>query len=278
MTKIQQHLFHLVDSSPWPFFGSCGALFFTLNFSAYLHGFKLGGILTILGLLYLICVATGWWKDVIRESTYQGNHTVKVQNGLKMGIILFIVTEIMLFLAFFWAFLHSSLSPTIEIGCVWPPYELKTFSPWGVPLLNTLILVLSGISVTWAHHAIILGNYVQLKFSLIITIILAILFTNLQICEYLEADFGITDGVYGSTFYLTTGLHGFHVIIGTIFLAVCLIRIVLGHFSRTHHLGFEGAIWYWHFVDVVWLFLFILIYWWGNAELISTTEPFQILN
>jgi cytochrome c oxidase subunit 3 len=159
-----------------------------------------------------------------------------------------------------------------------PPYELKTFSPWGVPLLNTLILVLSGISVTWAHHAIILGNFVQLKFSLIITIILAILFTNLQICEYLEADFGVTDGVYGSTFYLTTGLHGFHVIIGTIFLAVCLVRIILGHFSRTHHLGFEGAIWYWHFVDVVWLFLFILIYWWGNAELITTTEPFQILN
>jgi len=165
------------------------------------------------------------------------------------------------------AFFASSLSPSIEIGCVWPPHNLKVFSAWGVPLLNTFILVLSGVSVTWAHHALLLGNYVQTNFSLIITIALAILFTNLQVCEYLEADFSISDGIYGSVFYMATGFHGFHVLIGTIFLIVCYFRHVKGHFSRTHHVGLESAIWYWHFVDVVWLFLFLVIYWWGNTSL-----------
>jgi len=263
---LNQHLFHLVDASPWPFLGSCGGFFLTLNLVAYMHGFLYGGLLVLVSLVYILIIMFAWWRDVIREATFQGHHTLKVQQGLKYGVILFIVSEIMLFFAFFWAFFHSSLVPTIEIGCVWPPVGLNTFSPWGVPLLNTLILLLSGISVTWAHHAILLGNYIQVIFSLILTVSLAILFTNLQICEYLEAEFSLSDGIYGSVFYLTTGLHGFHVLVGTLFLIVCLIRVYLGHFSRSHHLGFEAAIWYWHFVDVVWLGLFLIIYWWGNAS------------
>jgi len=261
----KRHLFHLVDPSPWPLFSAFGAFAVTFNAVLFFHEYN-SGINLLFSMLYLILTSIYWWRDVIREGTFQGCHTSVVQTGLRLGMILFIVSEVMFFFSFFWAFFHSSLSPTIEIGCTWPPHNLKVFSAWGVPLLNTFILVLSGISVTWAHHALLLGNYRQTNFSLILTIILAILFTNLQICEYLEADFGISDGVYGSVFYMATGFHGFHVLIGTIFLVVCYFRHVKGHFSRTHHVGVESAIWYWHFVDVVWLFLFLVIYWWGNTS------------
>jgi cytochrome c oxidase subunit 3 len=261
----KRHQFHLVDASPWPFFSAVGALSITLNAVVYFHSYD--SIFFVgLSVLYVSLIAAFWWRDVIREATFEGCHTKVVQQGLKLGMILFIVSEVMFFFSFFWAFFHSSLSPSIEIGCVWPPFGLKVFSPWGVPLLNTFILVLSGVSVTWAHHALLLGNYVQTRISLLITIFLAILFTNLQICEYLEAGFAISDGVYGSVFFMATGFHGFHVLIGTMFLSIMFIRFIKHHFSQTHHIGFEAAIWYWHFVDVVWLVLFISIYWWGNQQ------------
>ena len=205
-----------------------------------------------------------WWRDIIRESTYQGHHTTTVQAGLKSGMVLFIVSEIMFFLAFFWAFFHSSLAPTIEIGAVWPPKGIDVLNPWEIPFLNTVILLTSGATVTWAHHAILAGQKTQGMVSLAATIILAAIFTGFQVIEYIEAPFTITDGIYGSTFFMATGFLGFHVFIGTIFLFICLLRLNANQFSTHQHFGFEAAAWYWHFVDVVWLFLFVAIYWWGG--------------
>jgi cytochrome c oxidase subunit 3 len=189
-------------------------------------------------------------------------HTKAVQRGLKMGVVLFIVSEVMFFFAFFWAYFHSSLAPAIEIGSIWPPVGITVFSPWGVPLLNTLILLLSGVTITYAHHALTLGNRFYLVDGLAFTILLAVIFTFLQAFEYRTAPFNISDGIYGSTFFMATGFHGFHVIIGTTFIVVCLMRV--HHFTKQHHVGFEAAAWYWHFVDVVWLFLFVSIYFWGS--------------
>jgi len=205
-----------------------------------------------------------WWRDIVREGTFEGQHTNSVQAGLKMGMILFIASEVMFFVAFFWAFFHSSFNPSPAIGGVWPPAFIATLDPWKIPLLNTILLLSSGASVTWAHHSIVLGDKFQACVALIVTIVLAVIFTGLQGYEYISAPFTIADSVYGSTFYMATGFHGFHVFIGTCFLAVCLGRLYYNHFTREHHFGFEAAAWYWHFVDVVWLFLFITIYWWGS--------------
>lgn len=264
MKSYQKHPFHLVDPSPWPIFGSLGALASTIGGVMYMHSFVGGGLLCSLGLTMLLYTMFVWWRDVIRESTYEGHHTSLVQSGLRYGMILFIVSEIMFFFAFFWAFFHSSLSPTIDIGAVWPPKGIDVLDPWGIPFLNTLILLSSGAAVTWAHHAILAGLKKQAVYGLLATVLLALVFTCFQGMEYVEAPFTISDGIYGSTFFLATGFHGFHVIIGTIFLAICCIRQYMGHFTQKHHFGFEAAAWYWHFVDVVWLFLFVSIYWWGG--------------
>jgi cytochrome c oxidase subunit 3 len=263
--NIQRHPYHLVDPSPWPFFGAMGALTLTTGAVMFLHSFEGGKFLFFLGLTILLYTMFVWWRDVIRESTFSGHHTKQVQNGLRYGMILFIVSEIMFFFAFFWAFFHSSLAPDIEIGSVWPPKGLEVFNPWQIPLLNTIILLSSGASVTWAHHAIQAGKRSDALKALTLTVGLAVLFTAFQAYEYIEAPFAISDGIYGSTFFLATGFHGFHVIIGTLFLAVCLYREFKYHFTKEHHFGFEAAAWYWHFVDVVWLFLFVSIYWWGGA-------------
>jgi len=230
----------------------------------YFHGFNGGGSFLIFGLVFLFSTMFLWWRDVIREGTFEGQHTSIVQLGLRFGIILFIVSEIIFFFAFFWSFFWASLAPVPEIGAVWPPRGIQTLNAWEVPFLNTVILLSSGASVTWAHHAIISGNRKEAILSLIITICLAVVFTLLQLFEYSNAQFTISDGIYGSTFYIATGFHGFHVFIGTCFLTVCLVRLLQYHFTKQHHFGFEAAAWYWHFVDVVWLFLFVSIYWWGN--------------
>lgn len=216
------------------------------------------------GLVLVVLLMIIWWRDVIREATFEGHHTLVVQKGLRYGMLLFIVSEIMFFFAFFWAFFHSSLAPTIEIGSIWPPEGIHPFNPKEIPLLNTIILLTSGATVTWAHHSILLGKKFEAVYGLIATVLLAILFTALQAFEYSEAAFNISDGIYGSTFFMATGFHGFHVIIGTLFLTVCLFRLINNHFTILHHFGFEAAAWYWHFVDVVWLFLFVSIYWWGT--------------
>ena len=263
LTQLK-HPYHLVDPSPWPLLGSLGALTMAFGMVKYMHYYAGGFYVLVFGLLVTSFTMFVWWRDIIREGTFEGRHTKKVQRGLRLGVILFIVSEVMFFVSFFWAFFHSSLGPAIQIGQLWPPLGIEVMSPWGIPLLNTVILLSSGATVTWAHHAVVAGEKQHAVYGLILTVILAILFTGFQVFEYLHAEFTISDSVYGSSFYMATGFHGFHVLVGSIFLLVCLVRLRNDHFTRTHHIGFEGAIWYWHFVDVVWLFLFVTIYWWGG--------------
>lgn len=262
---MRKHPFHLVDPSPWPIFASFAAFLSTVGGVMYMHAYSGGGLVLSLGQSMILYSMFVWWRDVVRESTYEGHHTSLVQLGLRYGMILFIVSEVMFFLAFFWAFFHSSLAPSVEIGAVWPPKGIQVLNPWEIPFLNTLILLSSGAAVTWAHHAILAGKREQAIIGLTLTVLLAVFFTAFQAYEYLEAPFTISDGIYGSTFFLATGFHGFHVFIGTVFLLVCLIRYIQYHFTKKHHFGFEAAAWYWHFVDVVWLFLFVSIYYWGGA-------------
>lgn len=260
----QRHSFHLVDPSPWPIVTAFSALMLTFGAVLYMHGYFGGSFLVQFGFCMILFMMFCWWRDIVREATIEGQHTSSVQTGLKIGMLLFIVSEVMFFFGFFWAFFHSSFNPSPAIGGVWPPAFISTLDPWKVPLLNTLLLLSSGASVTWCHHSIVLGNKFEASVSLIVTIVLAMIFTALQGFEYVTAPFSISDGIYGSTFYMATGFHGFHVFVGTCFLTVCLIRLYFNHFTKEHHFGFEAAAWYWHFVDVVWLFLFITIYWWGS--------------
>jgi cytochrome c oxidase subunit 3 len=262
MSLIYFHPFHIVDQSPWPLTGALSALIIT---SGTVYWFQ-GGTNTLisLGLLILVITSIQWWRDISREAALQGHHSYEVETNIRLGMILFITSEVLFFLSFFWAFLHSRLAPAIEIGILWPPKNIAAFNPFQIPLLNTILLLSSGVSVTWAHHRIIENNHSQAKQGLFVTIILGLYFTSLQAYEYIEAPFSFADSVYGSTFFIATGFHGLHVIIGTTFLAVCLYRLITYQFSKKHHFGFEAAAWYWHFVDVVWLFLFITIYWWGS--------------
>lgn len=258
-----KHPFHLVDSSPWPIVTSGMAFSLVVGAIQFMHTDK-GFSLFFLSLFGLILSLFGWFRDIVIESTFEGHHTKLVQRGLMYGFILFIVSEVMFFFSFFWAFFHASLSPDIGIGAVWPPLGIEVFSPWDIPLLNTVILLTSGATVTWAHNGLLAGSRDDMTNGLLLTIFLGVLFTGLQGFEYVSAPFDISDSVYGSIFYMATGFHGFHVIIGTTFLAVCLFRHLKYHFTRQHHLGFEAAAYYWHFVDVVWLFLYVSIYWWGS--------------
>jgi cytochrome c oxidase subunit 3 len=259
-----QHPYHLVDASPWPFVISFGLFFLTFGFVMYLHGYSGSNIMTLTGFIIVALTMYTWFRDIVREAVYEGNHTKQVQMGLRKGVLLFIGTELSFFISFFWAFFHSALAPTPEIGSLWPPLGIETVNAWGIPLLNTIILLSSGATITWAHYSIVYGDRKNAILSLVLTISLAFIFTMIQAYEYIESSFSISDGIYGSTFYLLTGFHGFHVIVGTIFILVSTIRLVNHHFTKQHHFGFEAAAWYWHFVDVVWLFLFVSVYWWGG--------------
>nr|AJF93973.1 cytochrome c oxidase subunit 3 [Oopsacas minuta] len=255
------HPYHLVEPSPWPIIGGCGALFLTTGSILFFH-FTHKSII-IIGSLTTIIMMIAWWRDVIRESSFQGLHTIKVQTGLKEGMILFISSEVLFFFSFFWAFFHSSLAPTTEIGSNWPPEGIQPLNPIAIPLLNTLVLLSSGITITWTHNSLIKGSKKNATKSLTLTILLGIFFTYLQILEYSNSSFTISDSIYGSTFFVATGFHGAHVLIGTTFLLICRLRLNYNHFTTNHHIGFETSAWYWHFVDVVWLFLYTCIYWWG---------------
>ncbi|YP_009343949.1 cytochrome c oxidase subunit III (mitochondrion) [Diadema setosum] len=257
-----QHPYHLVDQSPWPLTGAISGLMMTSGLVLWFHTQSTS--LLFIGFILLITTMINWWRDVVREATFQGSHTAIVENGLRYGMILFITSEVCFFFAFFWAFFHSSLAPSVEIGVTWPPTGISPLNPFLVPLLNTAVLLSSGVTITWAHHSILAGNRTESIQALFLTILLGIYFTALQAWEYLDAPFTIADSVYGSTFFVATGFHGLHVIIGTTFLLVCFFRLVNFHFSAHHHFGFEAAAWYWHFVDVVWLFLYVCIYWWGS--------------
>lgn len=260
----QRHSFHLVSESPWPLLSAIGALAITFGMALFFHGYSGGVSLIEQALVQLFFCAGCWWRDVIRESTFDISHTRRVLTGLKWGMILFIISEVMFFFAFFWSFFFFSFNPALELGGVWPPLYISILNPFEIPLLNTILLLSSGATLTWAHHSIVFGAKDQAVFALVVTIFLAILFTGWQGFEYLNAPFTMSDSVYGSIFYLTTGFHGFHVFVGTCFLSVCLYRLFFDHFTRERHFGFEAAAWYWHFVDIVWLLLYIVFYLWGS--------------
>lgn len=260
----QRHFFHMVTPSPWPFFIALHIFILVLGGVLYMHTYNGGGYLILWGIFNILYIVNLWLRDVIREGTFEGMHTLKVQKNLKTGFALFIITEIMFFFGFFWAFFHCSLAPSIEIGCVWPPVGIIPINPWKLPLFNTFLLLQSGIYITICHMFMRIGSAKKVYTFYINTLICGLLFTIIQVFEYIYAPFTISDGIYGSTFYMLTGFHGFHVLAGSIFIIVCLVRTILGHFTRSHHVGFECAAWYWHFVDVVWLFLFVCVYVWGS--------------
>lgn len=261
--NFQNHPFHLVSPSPWPILTSVSLFILMTSTVLFLHGFQGFGYLVLIAILNLIYVMSLWFRDVVSEGTYLGNHTSAVQRGLNLGVGLFIVTEAFFFLAIFWAFFHSSISPSVEIGAQWPPLGIQAINPFELPLLNTVILLSSGVTITYAHHSLIQGNRKGALYGTIATIILAIIFTLFQGVEYTVSSFTISDSIYGTCFYIGTGFHGLHVMIGTAFLGVGLWRLIAYHLTDHHHVGYESGILYWHFVDVVWLFLYISIYYWG---------------
>ena len=270
------HDYHLVAPSPWPLVGSVSVFIMAVGGIVWMKnlGFgslHLGPYIFGVGLLGVLYTMLQWWLDVIHEAQH-GDHTRVVQISHRYGMILFIASEVMFFVAWFWAYFNVALFPSESIeylrsaftGGVWPPKGTAPLDPFHLPLFNTLILLTSGTTITWAHHGLLHNDRTALKYGLILTFLLGMLFTSVQGYEYAHAEFAFKNSIYGSTFFMATGFHGFHVIIGTIFLIVCTIRAYAGQFTPKQHLGFEFAAWYWHFVDVVWLFLFTCIYVWGS--------------
>ncbi len=276
-----KHDYHLVDPSPWPIVGSVGAFIMALGGVAYMNANGLfgynGSAIFFIGLAIVIYVMMSWWRDVIREAEIRKDHTPVVQLGLRYGMVLFIASEVMFFVAWFWAYFGTFLfvdevqqaTRFAVTGGVWPPEGIEAFDPWHLPLMNTLILLTSGTTVTWAHHALQQDDRKAVIQGLWLTVVLGAAFSGVQAYEYAHAAFDYSGNIYGATFFMATGFHGFHVLIGTIFLAVCLGRVYAGHFTPKQHFGFEAAAWYWHFVDVVWLFLFFCIYVWGGPSVVT---------
>ncbi len=259
--------YHLVDPSIWPL---VGALSGGLTLFGVIQAAHFGTYIYLwIGLLCVLLTMFMWWRDVLVESRTPGLHSAIVRLGLRYGMMLFIVSEVMFFVGFFWAYFHFALEPEHVLGTAtptWPPQGIKTFNPFSLPFLNTMLLLLSGTTVTWAHHSLIEGDRKGLVRGLACTVVLGLLFTTCQAIEYSDAPFKFNGGgIYPSIFFLATGFHGFHVIVGTIFLFVCLMRARAGQFTPERHFGFEAAAWYWHFVDVVWLFLFVAVYLWGQG-------------
>jgi cytochrome c oxidase subunit 3 len=270
----KHHDYHLVNPSPWPAIGGASAFILAVGAVNWMHG----GHWAVMALGFALVFYTMfmWWRDVINEA-HAGDHTPVVSLHLRYGMIMFIASEVMFFVAWFWAFFDASLFADEAIQAsrvavtegVWPPKGTAIFDPWHLPLVNTLILLTSGTTVTWAHHALLNNDRKGLIWGLVATVALGALFTAVQAYEYAHAAFAFSrdngGNIYGSTFFMATGFHGFHVLVGTIFLLVCLFRALKGHFTPQQHFGFEAAAWYWHFVDVVWLFLFACIYVWASS-------------
>ncbi|PPB81089.1 cytochrome c oxidase subunit 3 [Albidovulum inexpectatum] len=268
MAHTKNHDYQILPPSIWPLLGSLGG--FTMLFGAVLWMQGITPFVFVAGAILVAYVMYGWWSDMIREAN-AGEHTPVVRISLRYGFILFIISEVMFFAAWFWTFFKHALYPmhpeglSPKVDGVWPPAGIETFDPWHLPLINTLILLCSGAAVTWAHHALVHeNNRKDVVNGLALAVFLGVCFTILQVYEYSHAAFGFAGNIYGATFFMATGFHGAHVIIGTIFLLVCMIRAMKGHFTPEQHVGFEAAAWYWHFVDVVWLFLFAAIYIWGR--------------
>lgn len=289
MAHAKNHDYHILPPSPWPLLTSLSVLATTMGF-VFWHHEKISGLLFGAGIIAILACLIAWWSDVTNEAEHKGDHTPVVQLHHRYGMVLFIASEVMFFVAWFWAFFDAALFPaelartlgdtpiaSADLGTikqylrteftkgVWPPEGTHVFNAWRLPLLNTLILLLSGCTLTYAHHALVHNQRKDFMWGLGVTIALGLFFSALQVVEYIEAPFAFKESIYGATFFLATGFHGFHVVMGTTFLAVCFIRGAKGHFKPDHHFGFEAAAWYWHFVDVVWLFLFAAIYLWGNS-------------
>ncbi|MBX3529188.1 MAG: cytochrome c oxidase subunit 3 [Rhizobiaceae bacterium] len=281
-SHAKQHDYHIIDPSPWPALGSLGALIMAVGGIAWMQSIKgnefhfvglniAGPWIFFIGLAVVLYVMFAWWSDTIKEA-HEGHHTRVVSLHLRYGMIMFIASEVMFFVAWFWAFFDASLFPgeaaqvtrSEFLGGQWPPVGIEVLDPWHLPLYNTIILLLSGTTVTWAHHALLHDDRKGLVWGLAVTVALGVLFSCVQVYEYVHAPFAFKSSIYGATFFMATGFHGFHVFIGTVFLTVCLFRAIAGHFTPKQHFGFEAAAWYWHFVDVVWLFLFACIYVWGS--------------
>lgn len=292
--KNTRHPYHILASSPWPFVVSLQLFVLLIGFALYMHNFSLGGFTALVGLVSVIFSLYCWWCDIILESTHWRQHTSYIQKGLRYGMLLFILSEVMFFFSFFWAFFHSSISPTIQIGGIWPPLGIRTLNPWGLPLFNTILLLSSGIFATYAHHTIkdfaLNGAsgvslqelitmstadidaytkkhsriYARIGYSLCLAICFGLFFSGVQLYEYKHATFTISDSVYGAIFYMATGFHGLHVLIGTIFLIVITIRFYNHDFFGRFFFGVDAGVWYWHFVDVIRILLFVCIYWWGS--------------
>lgn len=261
------HPYHLVRPSVWPLVGSLAAgmlavLMVLAMHKVQWHGITFGWWAPSLGLVAVVAVMAVWWRDVIFEAVTEQAHTAVAKIGFRFGMLLFIASEVMFFVAFFWAFFGAALYPA---GGVWPPEGIRTIDPFDLPFLMTSILLLSGCTVTWAHHEILHGNREAAVKALSLTVALGIVFLFIQGYEYVHAPYAFKGGIFPSAFFMATGFHGFHVLVGTLFLAVCLARTAKGHFKPESHFGFEAAAWYWHFVDVVWLFLFVAVYIWGGG-------------
>ncbi len=285
-TTGKPHPYHLVRPSIWPLLSALAGGILAAGAVIYMHdihlfanpdagveGVKVGLNGVYLGVACILMVMFGWWKEVIHESVVEKAHNSITEIGLRYGMSLFICSEVMFFVAFFWAYFNAAFYPTEAVGFVWPPAGIHTIDPFDLPLMMTLILLLSGCTATWAHHAILEGKNKEVIQALSYTVFLGVFFLGFQIYEYANSHFAFTDGIYASTFFMATGFHGFHVFVGTVFLFVCWVRAKKGHFTPKEHFGFEAAAWYWHFVDVVWLFLFIAIYYWGTVFGMDMTPP-----
>ncbi|NVJ93648.1 MAG: cytochrome c oxidase subunit 3 [Methylocystaceae bacterium] len=261
-SETKKHPYHLVDPSPWPLLGSVAAVVMAIGAITYMKGgtpiYMFAGLALILYTMYV------WWRDIIKEAQTEKAHTTQVQFGLKFGVFLFIVSEVMFFVAWFWAFFNASLGHS-PAGEVWPPEGIEPMGTWGLPFINTLILITSGFVLEWGHKGLLKEDRSRAIKGVVGAVILGAIFLGLQVHEYGEAAFGFTDGIYSSVFYMATGFHGFHVFVGVVALAVCALRLKKGDFTSKQHIGLLSASWYWHFVDVVWIFLFCWVYWWGNS-------------
>jgi len=260
---IQLHPFHLVGPSPWPIFTSFSLMDLALSIALTSHGYINTNAYIFISAITLFYSMTLWFKDIIAESTYLGDHTIAVKRGINQGFLLFVVSEILIFISLFWAYLHSALNPNVEIGMSWPPVGIEAISAAELPLLNTIILLASGVTITYAHHALINGDRKNTLNGFIYSTLLIVLFVVCQGLEYSFASFTISDSVYGSTFFSTTGLHGVHMIMLAIMLLICTIRVYNYDFTNTSHVGAETTILYLHVLDVIWLFIYIVMYWWG---------------
>lgn len=255
--------FHIVTLSPWPLIASIqiSRLIIIVTFNNN-NQIKTNNI-NLIEIVITFTIPTLWWKNTIKENNKEGTHHNKIIKGIKIGIIIFIISEVIFFISFFWAYFHSRTRPNIEIGQIWPPLSIKSFNPINVPLLNTVILIRSGFSITWSHHLILEKKINKSLKALKITLTIGVYFSLLQIIEYIQSEFSINDSSYGNIFFIATGFHGIHVLIGSTFILINIINIKKIFITNKQHIGFELSAWYWHFVDIVWLFLYLSIYWWG---------------